>query len=204
MLCRNLVTLPVVLAVLGSTLPATAIPSEIFTAQLPEIQQNVPSGYGMRLPEQIRLTNGSDAYGSKLRDLLSQLTVRVFPSPRGLTIGLYGCETAATPCLVGTFSADSPNSVSTIHDFAKHKAIGDEISLAKNIQGYFLDGNTQSPKLPFSSLMWKQDELIHTVSFPAKERQNILFMGYSMANQPPIRRTSAKLKRPNSVFSLVK
>jgi hypothetical protein len=46
MLCRNLVTLPVVLAVLGSTLPATAIPSEIFTAQLPEIQQNVPSGYG--------------------------------------------------------------------------------------------------------------------------------------------------------------
>ncbi|BAY24465.1 hypothetical protein NIES2100_42600 [Calothrix sp. NIES-2100] len=198
MLSRNLVTLPVVLAVLGSTLPASAIPSEIFTAQLPEIQQNIPSGYGMRLPEHISLSNGSD------RVLLSQLTVRVFPSPRGLTIGLFSCEAAATPCLVGTFSADSPNAVSTLYEFSKHKATGNAISLTKNIQGYFLDGNTQSPKLPFSSLMWKQDGVIHTVSFSAKERQNILFMGYSMANQPAIRRTTAKLQRPNSIFSLVK
>ncbi|MBD2355358.1 hypothetical protein H6G41_12130 [Tolypothrix sp. FACHB-123] len=204
MLRCNLVTLPVVLAVLGSTIPATALPSEVFTAQLPEIQQNIPAGYGIRLPEEIRLSNVSDAYDGKLRNLLSQLTVRVFPSPRGLTIGLFNCEAATTPCLVGTFSADNPNAVTALYEFAKHKATGDPISLGKNMQGYFLDGNTQSPKLPFSSLMWKQDGLIHTVSFPAKERQNILFMGYSMANQPAIRRTVAKVKRPNSVFSLVK
>ncbi|MBD2194010.1 MULTISPECIES: hypothetical protein [Calothrix] len=198
MLRRNFVTLPVVLAVLGSTFPATALPSEVFTAQLPEIQENIPAGYGMRLPEHIRLGDGSE------RDLLSKLTVRVFPSPRGLIVGLFNCEAATTPCLVGTFSTDNPNSVSALYEFAKHKAKGDEISLAKNIQGYFLDGNEQNPKLPFSSLMWKQDGIIHTVSFPAKERQNILFMGYSMANQPAIRRNIAKVKRPNSVFSLVK
>lgn len=206
MVYRNLLTLPVVLAVLGSTLPAAAIPAEIFTSQLPEIQQNLPLGYGMRLPEQIRLSNASDAYGGKLRDLLSQLIVRVFPSttPRGLTVGLFSCETAATPCLVGSFSADSPDAVSTVREFAKHKAAGDVISLSKNIQGYFFDGDQQSPKLPFSSLMWRQDGLIHTISFPAKERQNILLMGQSMVNQPPIRRTYAKLKRPNPIFSLIK
>lgn len=203
MLYRNLLTLPVVLAVLGSTLPAAAIPAEIFTSQLPEIQQNLPLGYGIRLPEQIRLSNASE------RDLLSQLIVRVFPSttPRGLTVGLFSCETAATACLVGTFSADSPDGVSTVREFAKHKSTGDVISLSKNIQGYFFDGEQQSPKLPFSSLMWQQDGLIHTISFPAKERQNILLMGYSMVNQQPIRRTHAKLKRlnpTNSIFSVVK
>ncbi len=95
-----------------------------------------------------------------------------------------------------------------MREFSKHKTTGDAISLSKNIQGYFLDGEQQSPKLPFSSLMWRQDELIHTISFPAKERQNILLMGHSMVNQPPIRRTYAKLKRlnprPNPIFSLVK
>ncbi|OUL37118.1 hypothetical protein BV372_03745 [Nostoc sp. T09] len=206
MLYRNLLTLPVVLAVLGSTLPAVAIPSEIFTSQLPEIQQNLPLGYGMRLPDQIRLGNGSDAYGGKLRDLLSKLIVRLFPSttPRGLTVGLFTCETAAQPCLVGTFSVDSPDAVSTVHEFSKHKTTGNVISLSKDIQGYFLDGSLQNPQLPFSSLMWRQDGLIHTISFPVKERQNILLMGYSMVHQPPIRHTYAKLKRLDPVFSLVK
>jgi hypothetical protein len=209
MLYRNLLTLPVVIAVFGGSLPAVANPAEVFTSQLPEIQQNLPLGYGIRLPEQIRLGNGSDAYGGKLGNLLSQLIVRVFPSntPRGLTVGLFNCETAATPCLVGTFSVDSPDAVSTVREFSKHKTTGDVISLSKNIQGYFLDGYQQSPPLPFSSLMWQQDGLIHSVSFPAKERQNILLMGYSMVNQPPIRRSYAQLKRPNPtnpIFSLMK
>ncbi|MDZ7957725.1 MAG: hypothetical protein RMY34_07440 [Aulosira sp. DedQUE10] len=206
MLYRNLLTLPVVLAVLSSTLPATAIPSEIFISELPEIQQNLPPGYAIRLPEQIRLGNGSDAYGGKLRDLLSKLIVRVFPSttPRGMTVGLFSCETAATPCLVGTFSVDSPNSVTTVFEFSKHKTTGDAISLSKNLQGYFLEGNQQNPPLPFSSLMWQQDGLIHTISFPVKERQNILWMGYSMVNQPPIRHTYAKFQRQNPIFSAVK
>ncbi|MDZ8055611.1 MAG: hypothetical protein RMX68_004515 [Aulosira sp. ZfuVER01] len=205
MLYRNLLTLPVVLAVLGSTLPATALPSEIFTSQLPEIQQNLPLGYGMRLPEQIRLGNGSDTYGGKLGDLLSKLIVQLFPSttPRGLTLGLFSCENTAK-CLVGTFSVYSPDAVSVVGDFAKHKTTGNVISLSKDIQGYFLDGNMQNPQQPFSSLMWRQDGLVHTISFPAQERQNILLMGYSMVHQPPIRHTYAKLKRPEPIFSLVK
>ncbi|BAY11007.1 hypothetical protein [Calothrix sp. NIES-2098] len=199
MLYRNLLTLPVVLAVLGSTLPAAAVPSEVFTSQLPEIQQNLPLGYGMRLPDRIRLGNDSN------RDLLSKLIVHLFPSttPRGLTLGLFSCEDTAK-CLVGTFSVYRPDAVSVVGDFAKHKSTGDVISLSKDIKGYFLDGNIQNPPLPFSSLMWRQDELIHTVSFPAKERQNILLMGYSMVHQPPIRHSHAKLKRPEPIFSLVK
>ncbi|MBD2341144.1 hypothetical protein H6G64_29670 [Calothrix sp. FACHB-156] len=200
MLFRKLLTLPVVLAVLGNTFPASAIPSEVFVSELPEIQQSLPPGYAMRLPEQIRLGDGSN------RDLLSKLTVKVFSSnsPRSMIVGLFSCETTDTPCLVGSFSVDSPNSVTAIKEFYKHRHTGKPVSLGKNIQGYLLEGNQQNPPQPFSSLMWQQDALVHTVSFPVKERQNILWMGYSMVHQPPVRRTYAKLKRPSPVFSAVK
>ncbi|BAY32979.1 hypothetical protein NIES2107_48730 [Nostoc carneum NIES-2107] len=206
MLFRKLLTLPAVLAVLGSTFPAFAIPSEVFISELPEIQQSLPPGYAMRLPEQIRLGDGSDAYGGKLRDLLSKLTVKVFSSnsPRSMIVGLFSCETTDTSCLVGSFSADSPNSVTAIKEFYKHRHTGKPVSLGKNIQGYLLEGNQQNPPQSFSSLMWQQDGLVHTVSFPVKERQNILWMGYSMVHQPPVRRTYAKLKRPSPVYSAEK
>jgi hypothetical protein len=34
--------------------------------------------------------------------------------------------------------------------------------------------------------MWQQNDMIYTVSFPANERENILFMAVSMAREQPI------------------
>jgi hypothetical protein len=32
--------------------------------------------------------------------------------------------------------------------------------------------------------MWQQNDMIYTISFPAIERQNILYMALSMAREP--------------------
>jgi hypothetical protein len=36
--------------------------------------------------------------------------------------------------------------------------------------------------------MWQQNDMIHTISFPGIERQNILFMALSMAQEQPLYR----------------
>ncbi|MBD2181534.1 hypothetical protein H6S82_14815 [Planktothrix sp. FACHB-1355] len=183
MLWRKLLALPVFLAVIGSTVKASAIPAEVFTPYLNEIGNSLPPGWVMRLPSRILLGGPAD------EEFISQLIVRVFPSttPPGLTVSLFSCTSGGYPCLVGSFSVDSQTSANAQREFRKHLAAAQAVTLARGIQGYLLEGQKQNPPNMFSSVMWQQDGMIYTVSFLTEERQNILFMAYSMANQAPLR-----------------
>lgn len=188
-------TLPIALVLVGGAGKALALPDQIFMPYLDEIRSNLPSGWTMRLPSQVRLE-------SSARIKASDLIVKVFPSatPSGLTVGLFTCESDPQPCLVGTFSVVEKDSTNAQRDLQKHKAAVTPIKLGKGLLGYLMEGPRQNPAYPFSSVMWEQDNMIYTVSFLAKgrqqvlpnlyldeQRQNVLYMAYYMANDQPLR-----------------
>jgi len=183
MFWRKFLALPIILAAIGIPVKASAVPAEIFRPHLNAIGNSVPPGWKMRLPSRILLGGPAD------EDFISELTVRVFPSttPAGLTVGLFSCDSGGFPCLVGSFSVASQSSANAQREFIQHQAAAQVITLARGIKGYLLEGQKQSPPNTFSSVMWQQDGMIYTVSFLAEERQNILFMASSMANESPIR-----------------
>jgi hypothetical protein len=178
------VALFIVLGV-GSNAPkAVAAPADIFTPHLDTISQTLPPNLVMRLPSQIRLSGPAD------QDFIDQLIVKVFPSqsPPGMTVGLFTCDTGPQPCLIGSFSVDSKDSENAQLELKKHQAAAAPIKLAEGVRGYFLPGTSLQPASRFSSVIWEQNGLVYSVSLFTGERQNILNMAYSMANNPPITR----------------
>jgi hypothetical protein len=70
-------------------------------------------------------------------------------------------------------------------ELARHQKTGLRITLKGDVFGYVVDNQTQSAT-PFTSVMWTQDNMIYTLSFPQTERQNMLYMALSMANSDSI------------------
>ncbi len=161
---------------------ASARPAAVFNPYIYQIRQELPPRYEMRLPSEILLTAGP---GLEPEGLIVKLLPS--PNPGRLTIGLLTCERSAFPCLVGGFSVDSSASESAQQELDRHRRQGNPITLANGIRGYLREGPSLKPASDFSSLMWQQNGMIYTVSFLAAERENILNMGRSMANQPPLR-----------------
>jgi hypothetical protein len=182
---RRVVMGAIALASFLPVAPAAARPAEIFEPYLPQIQQSLPPGHVMRLPSQVRL-------GSSVVVDPQELIVRVFPArqPATMTVSLFACETGAYPCLVGSFSSMRANDPTAQQELSRHQAMATSITLKPGIQGFLREGARQAPASNFSSVMWQQDGMIYTVSFLAHERQNILNMALSMANDIPIRRAS--------------
>ncbi len=180
---RCLLVTPVILTVLSSVVAVSARPSAVFIPHLEEIQRNLPVGLALRLPSEIPLTGPTDIEESKL-------VVRVFPSetPLSFTVSLFTCERSSHPCLLGSFSVERKTNVSARRNLERHQTLGDRITLATNIAGYLIEGPQQNPPYAFSSVMWQQNDMIHTISFPGIERQNILFMALSMAQEQPLYR----------------
>jgi hypothetical protein len=172
------------LVVGGSSPKAAAVPADIFRPHLDQISQTLPPNLVMRLPSQISLSGPGD------QDFIDELIVKVFPSqsPPGMTVGLFTCDIGPQPCLIGSFSVESKNSESAQIELKKHQAAAAPIKLAEGVQGHFLPGSSLKPASRFSSVIWEQNGLVYTVSFFSGERQNILNMAYSMANNPPINR----------------
>lgn len=180
---RPLLTLSVVISIFGTTSAVSARPASVFTPEIEQIQRTLPLGLTMRLPSEFRLNEFFDIDPSRL-------VVRSFPSdkPRSFTVSVFTCTTGSQPCLLGSFSVEEKSSASAQLELNRHREKGDRITLATNIRGYFLEGQQQSPFSSFSSVMWQQDNLIYTVSFPSEERQNLLLMAASMAREMPLRR----------------
>jgi hypothetical protein len=130
----------------------------------------------MRLPTKISLRGPSDIDESKL-------VVRVFPSetPVRFTVSLFTCEQSVHPCLLGSFSVDKATTASAQRDLQRHQTQGAPITLIDEVKGYLLEGPRQTPSYGFSTLMWQQEGMIYTISFPAIERETILSMAISMA-----------------------
>ena len=187
MLKRSLLALPVVLAVLSSPIKVTALPAPVLRPHVAQIRASLPSGWSMRLPDRILLSGPAD------QDFINQLIVQVLPStaPPRLTVSLMSCESGPHPCLVGSFSVESGDSTNAQRELARHQSAAAPIKLGRGGRGYLLEGTKQKPSYPFSSVMWRQDGMIYTITFLAGERQNILHMAYSMANEPPIRLAGA-------------
>lgn len=179
--------MPVCLTILGSTGGVWARPATVFIPHLEQIQSNLPAGLAMRLPAELRLGNLLDIDEG-------QLIVRVFPSetPQQFTISLFTCDRSPHPCLLGSFAVNRHNSPSARRDLQRHQTLGDRITLAANVEGYLIEGPLQNPSYSFSTVMWQQNEMIYTISFPAIERQNILFMALSMARQQPLYRSVSR------------
>jgi hypothetical protein len=179
--------MPVILTVLSSMAGAYARPAAVFTSNLERIQSNLPLGLALRLPTQILLTGYSDIEEDKL-------VVRAFPSetPKSFTVSVFTCERSTHPCLLGSFSVDSQQSISAMQELQRHQAIGERFTLAKNVEGYLIEGPLQVPSYQFSTIMWQQNDMIYTISFPANERESIVFMAKSMASEQPIYNVVAK------------
>lgn len=171
------------LIVLNNPSIVLARPASVFTSHLEEIQSNLPVGLAIRLPAELRM--------GKLLDIdESRLILRVFPSetPLSFTVSLFTCSRGSYPCLLGSFSANSKTNVSAKLELQKYQEKGDRITLAPNVKGYLIEGPEQNPAYPFSAVMWEQNNIIYTINFPAIERQNILFMAVSMAQEQPLYR----------------
>ena len=171
------------LIVLNNPSIVLARPASVFTSHLEEIQSNLPVGLAIRLPAELRM--------GKLLDIdESRLILRVFPSetPLSFTVSLFTCSRGSYPCLLGSFSANSKTNVSAKLELQKYQEKCDRITLAPNVKGYLIEGPEQNPAYPFSAVMWEQNNIIYTINFPAIERQNILFMAVSMAQEQPLYR----------------
>ncbi|NJO77275.1 MAG: hypothetical protein HC827_01320 [Cyanobacteria bacterium RM1_2_2] len=162
--------------------PGLAQPAAVFQPHIAQIRQELPLDYEMRLPADVILTAGP---GLEPEDLI----VKVMPteSPARLTIGLFTCQRSPFPCLVGGFAVEASSSASAQRELNQHQTQGNPITLARGVRGYLREGPSLKPTSEFSSLMWEQSGMIYTISFLAAERENILAMGRSMANQPPLK-----------------
>ncbi|HEY9905774.1 MAG TPA: hypothetical protein V6D43_25630 [Candidatus Sericytochromatia bacterium] len=173
--------MPVLLSVFSSAVSVCARPASVFIPHLERIQSSLPKGLAMRLPSDIPLSGPSDIEESKL-------IVQSFPSetPQSFTVSLFTCDRSPLPCLLGSFSVESNTTESAKRELARHNAKGDRIALVKNVPGYLLEGPRQNPSYQFSTLMWQQNDMIYTISFPATERETIVFMATSMATEQPL------------------
>ncbi|GAB4365355.1 MAG: hypothetical protein Kow00121_01790 [Elainellaceae cyanobacterium] len=171
----------IVLGIIGSAIEVSARPAEVFQPYLAEIREQLPFDYVMRLPSEI-LLGGPGGLNP------NELIVKVMPtsSPPRLTISLLTCERSPFPCLVGSFSVEEATSANAQRELERHRAMNTPITLVEGVTGYLREGSSTTPASDFSSLMWEQNGMIYSVSFLATERQNILYMGRSMATTPPI------------------
>lgn len=183
MIWRSCLTALAVISAIELAARVAASPADIFAPYVDRIQRELPASLVMRLPTQIRLGGPADD------EFIQRLTVHVFSStsPPEMTVGLFSCGDGSQFCLIGTFSAASDRSVMAQAEFQRHVAAANPIQLTRDVRGYLQDGSTKQPPSLFSSVMWQQDGAFHSLSFAEPERQNMLYMAVSMANNEPIR-----------------
>lgn len=179
---------------LFSMLPAQAEPAAVFAPYLSQLLEKAPGAIQIRLPSAIFSGDGTEP---------KEWTVNVVPSRSLslLSISLSHCQQGAAPCLVGTITMEPQTSPNGQREFQRHQAGFTPITLAPNVQGYFLEGTRQQPPISFSSVMWQQDTTFYNVTFPAQERQNLLFTAHSMAVSLPLLSASPDSASPISTPS---
>lgn len=157
-----------------------AVPAPIFQPYLTDMVANVPPGYPLRLPDQIRTAR---------RYRPQDVRVEVFASktPLSLTVSLFTCDNPTTPCLLGSITTDRASAVHAIAELTRHQKSGDPVTLRKDIRAYLVDGLRQKPVQSFSSIAWRQDDVIYTLNFPVGDREGLVAMAGAMVRSEPIR-----------------
>gem|GEM_PF-646986 len=137
------------------------------------LEISVVEPWVMRLPEKLLVEHNNNHH----------YQLNIDESSTNLTVNLFFCETQSADCLQGSFSVNNPNLPEVQQALEKHKLAASPITLSPHIQGYFLTEDNNA------SIMWEQDNLIYQIDFTPSEKQNILYMAYSMANSNPLTST---------------
>jgi hypothetical protein len=184
-----LITLSVLVSTVTITINSLAQPASVFQPHLEEIKKELPLGLMMRLPSRFYTSRSINIDESKL-------VVRLFPSdnPKRFTISVFTCEKSNLPCLVGSFSVEQNNSINGKLELQRHIKHGYPITLDPKIRGYFMPGNKQNPPSAFSTMIWEQDNMFYSLSFPLVDRQNLLYIAHSMVHSDPIYRKQSNLE----------
>lgn len=161
--------------------PSTQIVTlrDLFAPYRETLEHSLQKDWVMRLPHPVLITENLAAEN---RDRY-QLHAEPKPDGEGFSTNLFACPEATQNCLVNQFSVSSPLSPDTQAALEQHQRGNASISLAPNIQAYFLEVQDSKlfPSQPVASVMWQQDGLVYRVQAPLPERQNILYMAKSMA-----------------------
>jgi hemolysin activation/secretion protein len=163
----------------ASKMAKTADVDEIFAPYLDRIQQSLPPQWVMRLPAPMPLSRGQKATLPN-----AQVQVAQSITPPRLTVNLVNCRSGETDCLLGSFAAEPSTSAAAQVALQQHQLAASPITLGNGMQGYLWAGERHQQAV--SSVMWVQDGMIYTVSFPHHERQNLLYAAVYMANAQPI------------------
>ncbi|OKH18283.1 hypothetical protein NIES208_06030 [[Limnothrix rosea] IAM M-220] len=166
---------------------ATALPinpvraDSIFDPYKQTIREQIPIGLSLRLPEQILLSAAEE-------QSIENFTVRVFVSqnPSRLTLSLHSCTESNQPCLLGSFVTENANNQAAQAELNRHQNQGARLTLKDGLFGYVVDSDRPQAADSFATMMWSQDNMIHTLSFPQSERQNMMYMAVSMARSDSI------------------
>jgi hypothetical protein len=166
--------------------PIYALPADIFAPHLQSIENELPTGLTFRLPSYFSIFQHSDINPN---DLIITRFASDFPLKYNLSV--FTCKEGIYSCLLSSFSVERADSVERFNELLYYSNHGDPILLNSDyqgylIRGYLIDGNKHNPPSPFSSILWQQDYMIYTISFPATERQSLLYMAFSMAQENPI------------------
>ncbi|MGJ3254325.1 MAG: iron uptake porin [Elainellaceae cyanobacterium] len=150
-----------------------------FTSSLDEIQAKLPSSWSIRLPP-------SDVLDELVPNPASySVRVFAFDQPPGIAISLFECDSGAPACQLATITVDSSTSRDAQPALQRHQQEGTSYFLDMDVQGYVLDG--ADPGNPSgSSLMWQQDGLIYTVSFPTPHQHVWVAIARSMTRAAPL------------------
>lgn len=167
---------------IATVLPVNPLRAQsIFEPYKSTIREQIPVGLSLRLPDRILLS-------AEQQNNIENFTVRVFVSqnPTRMTLSLHSCNEGNDPCLMGSFITENKNSRNAQSELARHQRLGLRITLSDGVFGYVIDNAQQQAATAFATLMWEQDGMIHTLSFPQADRQNMLYMALSMAKSEVI------------------
>lgn len=159
---------------------AMAQPDPLFFPHINDVIVSAPPGFPIRLPAEIKPVGGNDP---------SELNIQVFSSatPTTVNVGLFSCDSGTAPCYAGSISIDRSSAVHARAELNRHKQTGDRLTFRPGLVGYLVDGVNKRASERFTSVMWQQENVIYTVSFPAGDRQAVIDMAGSMAINEPIR-----------------
>ncbi|MGJ3244826.1 MAG: iron uptake porin [Elainellaceae cyanobacterium] len=165
-----------------------------FTASLDEIQAKLPSTWAVRLPSPDSLT--------ELFPDPASYSVRVFAfdQPPAIAISLFQCDSGAPACQLATITVDSSTSRDTQQALRRHQQ-GMSYFLDMDVQGYVLTG-TDPGDPSGSSLMWQQDGLIYTVSFPTQHQHVWVAIARSMTHALPLSAVARHTSAPDAESAL--
>jgi len=176
----------ILISIFSNNQKILADPSPIFQPYLESIANELPTGLTFRLPSYFEVFEHSDINPN-------QLIINRFYSnfPLKYNLSVFSCQEGMYSCLLASFSVERADSIERFNELVEYSRKGESIILNPDYQGYFirgylLDGTKQNPPLPFSNIMWQQDYMIYTISFPATETQSLLYMALSMAQEAPI------------------